>query len=217
MRDKGQRLTVRAFAGEIGALIDFYNHDRMHRSIKTTPDAKRAQCQMQRERLDPEFVARALMRRKREGVIQKSGVEFLGVDYFDKAMIGHILEPVEIGWLEQHPEYIEVFHANHRTGKLEWLCRATPASTATKEMAARVYQARKHVTESVLSVDREAKRIADQSRTKIGDAGTAADDQANEAPIPFRRRKRPESAVRRDALDRLAQLENEGVFRNAEA
>lgn len=213
----GTCLTLREFAREIGNEITRYHTATFHRGIKTTPLLKAAGCHLERERLDLEFVARALMRREKKATIHGNGIEFLGVWYFHHALIGHVGEPAEIGYLDQHPEYIEVFHPDHTTGEMEWLCRATPAAEATKAMAGRVYTARTHALESLRSAESAAKRIAAEELAALRANSPAVDEAEADQPASRRRPRRTDQSVRQAAEERLNELTKEGVFTDAQA
>lgn len=210
-------LTVREFARDLGVQVKIFNAERYHRGIKATPDSKAAQCHLERERLDPELVARALMRREKSVTLTNDGIEFLGVKYFHHAFIGHVGETVEIGWLEQHPEYIEVFDPNHATGEATWMCRARPASEATKGMAGRVYAARRHAMEFLSTVQAVARAMEAQEQAEARARQAPLDPELEDAPARRSRRRRSDTQVRQTNDERLAQLVREGVLKDAAA
>jgi uncharacterized membrane protein len=210
-------MTLFEGARAIGAQIDAYNTSRLHRGIGATPDQMRRRCQIEPERLDPAFVARALMRRRKEVIIQHNGIEFMNVFYFAPQLIGHVGEIAEIGWLEQHPEYIEVFLPGKRSGETEWLCRATPASTASKAYAGQVEHARQRSMATLEQVRQAAARIASQAREQRHAKAAPVDELPADHPAARAGRARRTAASEQTAADRFAELAQQGVFRHAEA
>lgn len=208
---------LREFVSLVGREIDRYNAERPHRSLggDAPLDVRRANP-IEVAWLEPRHVALALMRRARDPKIGKAGIEFLGVLYFAPELIAHIGETVEIGWLEQRPDYIEVFDPNHCSGEPEWLCRATPASEATKAFANRVDEARRHDVEWLGSVELGARRIRDERYAaflaeRAGDVDDAPG--ADVAPPGCRRRKPSEVEQHEQAKRDLDALKAKGVFR----
>jgi hypothetical protein len=206
---------VREFVELLGGAIDQYNAERPHRSLGGDPplEVQRADP-TEPVWIDPGAIALALMRRQKEGVIAKDGIEFLGINYFERAMIDHIGETVEFGWLEQRPDYIEVFDPNHGGSEPRWLCRAVPLAQATKAMAGAVDTARRHAIEWLGSIERDAGRIRDE-RLAAFRAARPVDPGVDETPTPAtsrRPRRAPEPARRADTKRRLDELKQNGPY-----
>jgi hypothetical protein len=228
-RAKKPVLTTRGFAIWLKGSVDYYNGARPHRGLKgEIPDVVFDKDPMPLYQLESEFVARALMRRELEVVIQKDGIEFDGVKYHHEAMFPHIGEQAELGWLEQEPGYIEVFlpkpNASPKSstdpavagpsGESVWLCRAKPIETASKGMSGRVYRARQHVIQTVEAVHAAALSIS------VNEVIESQKGTSEEQSSARRRRRAPSEAsastsksARAKALKRLEALKQDGTFR----
>jgi hypothetical protein len=190
--------------------LHYYNHKRGHRSLGgDIPDDVFHEDPAPLDMLDPSFVARALMRRAHDVVVQKDGIEFLKVKYFHAALFNLIGETVSIGWLEQRPDYIEVFAPDRADSEGAWICRAMPIESASPGMGGRVYQTREHNIQAVEDVHAAAKQI---SEAKVD----AVDDRPGTGVRSETGKPRPAAGTGKSARDkanrRLAQLHDDGVF-----
>jgi hypothetical protein len=203
--------TVRQFAIEVGKEVDYYNENREHRGIGGgIPRRRFDEDPTPLDLLEPEYIARALMRRGK-GTVRKASVTFEGVAYTHAALFPHEGRDVEIGWRDDHPESIEVLFPR-KNNDADWLCTATPIESASKGMSGRVYNARRHSIETVRSAHEAAERLTDETTVETNAAHPDPDDAVGRSTSSERRRKADE-ARRAAAENEISNLSAEGVLK----
>jgi hypothetical protein len=212
---KRKILTVGEFARATMTILDGYNNERAHRSLggevpRVVFDGDKTPLEFIR----PELVARALMRREKGVTVQHDGVVLDGVKYFHADLFDLIGSEVDLGWLDQRPDFVEVFYRKNGTGEGAWICRATANQHASPGMVGRVYKKREHTIKTVKSVHAAADRMAEGDIDIFRGSEPQHDTTAGRAPRPRNATTtRSGQSARDKALKRIESLKKDGTFK----
>jgi len=120
-------LTMDNFMVLLREWIDFYNYERVHSSLGTTPFEAWKNDTTPIEQVPDDLIRSSFMAEKRSRIMSKNGVRFDHVDYTDPLLKDLVGKEVHIRYLPNDKSFIDVYLDGH------FVCTAYSHASLTKE------------------------------------------------------------------------------------